>query len=65
MRIEASPLRQRVELGLARKAAGRLLGKLEHAVDRDLEHAAVAFHQLDLRAGGLRAWALAARLRVL
>jgi hypothetical protein len=25
----------------------------------------VAFHQLDLRAGGLRAWALAARLRVL
>src|SRR6185437_15153064 len=46
-------LHHRIQLRLAREAAGRLLGKLERAVDGDLEHAAVAFDQFDLGAGFL------------
>src|SRR6185437_11465765 len=39
-----------IQLRRAWKAAGRLLGELERAVDGDLEHAAVAFDQFDLGA---------------
>jgi hypothetical protein len=48
-----SPLRQRVDLPVAREAAERLLGKLQRAVDENLEYAAARADQLDVGIGQL------------
>jgi hypothetical protein len=45
--VGKSSLCQRVDLLVGRKTAERLLGELQLAVDRDLEHAAARADQLD------------------
>ena len=43
-----SPLRQRLDLLVGGEAAERLLGELELAVDRDLEHPAARADEFDI-----------------
>jgi hypothetical protein len=48
-----SALCQRVDFRVGRKTAERLLGELQLAIDRDLEHTAARADQFDLGVGKL------------
>jgi hypothetical protein len=48
-----SPLRQRVDLGVGREAAERLLGEFQLAIDENLKYAAARADELDVTFGQL------------